>query len=568
MSIQTTQHRSAPYLRRTGAQSIDAFVLAFSDPALHAPKPQRTRVNASISFEILDDDHIRTLSTNTVSDGGDVEGLLYVPDLDPSDPCVNASDLYIPSNATRKGNLPSEQYLYVAFAPWISAPCVKSYLAASGGARAFLTYLPDFGIGTPPLANNETWDLHDGGQWKSQNKFPVYALPGSEGQALMQQMGQFSGVSSNLKIEGILAQEQFDPADYVRLYTTFGTSQSSNLPTLWAFLLIALGLVLLLVGTVSLLMHWVQRQGRRDLRRRVDNGEVDLEILGIKRSRIPQEAIDLLETSIYTQHRESSNKEYIPADQTSNISAEQPTPSSSPGNQSRYSQTMCPICLDDFVTNITTVRSLPCHHIYHPSCIDPFLRDNSSLCPLCKDRVLPSNSKDNVSEAITNSMVRHERRVRRMRRERQVGELPDRPAAGEQGVNGWWIANFRHGYNVGRRAFSAPGGPAATPTISQIEMGVLEGRAVSGPQAAEAFVRIGETLRPPPAEDNHRMEWMRRRFNTLRGIERTMDEDEAERSARLPRCESTMHLATARVVDIVSVCLGRRAIGVVFPGFR
>lgn len=568
MSFLESQHQSAPYLRRTGAQSFDVFVLAFSNPALNALKPQRTRVNVSISFELSDDDHIRTLSTNTVSDSGDVEGLLYVPDLDPFDPCVNASNLHVPSNATRKGNLPSEQYLYVAFAPWISAPCTKSYLAASSGARAFLTYLPDFGTDTPPLANNETWDLHDGGQWKSQNQFPVYAIPGSEGQALMQQMGQFSGNTSNAKIEGVLAQEGFDPTDYVRLYTTFGISQASNLPTLWAFLLIALGLALSLIGMISLLMHWVQRRGRRNLRRRVDNGEVDLETLGIKRSRIPQEAIDLLETSIYTQHTEDSNKEDMPADQPSNISAEQPAPPDAPGNHSRFFQTTCPICLDDFIPNITTVRSLPCHHIYHPSCIDPFLRDNSSLCPLCKARVLPSNSKYHVSEPITNYMVRHERRVRRMRQEREAEGLRDRPAAREQGENGWWIANVRRGYNLGRRAVSAPGGPAATPTTSQIEMGVLERRAVSGPPAAEASAQRGDTLRSPPADGNNRTEWMRRRLNTLRGNERTVDEDEAERLARSPKCESTIHLATARAVDTDSVCPGRRAIGVVFPGFR
>lgn len=386
----------------------------------------------------------------------------------------------------------------------------------------------------------------------------------------MQAMGQFSGDSSNAKIADILAQERFEPSDYVRLYTIFGTSQSNSLPTLWAFLLIALGLALLSISIVSFSMHWVQRRGRRDLQRRVESGEVDLESLGIKRSRIPQEAIDLLETSLYTQHEEDSNKEDIPAAQPSENSIEQQTLPVPPGSHTRYSQTTCPICLDDFIPNTTTVRSLPCHHIYHPSCIDPFLRANSSLCPLCKTRVLPSNSIYQVSEPITNYMVRHERRLRRVRQQRgEAGEVPESgPATREQGANGRWVASLRRGYRVGRRAFSAPSGPVvATPTTSQIEMGRSERRATSGPLVGQVSAQRTDTLGSPPAVGSNGTEWMRR-LNILHGNETTVDEDEAERVARLSGCESTTWLQPAWVVETDIMCVGRRAVGVVFPGFR
>ena len=52
------------------------------------------------------------------------------------------------------------------------------------------------------------------------------------------------------------------------------------------------------------------------------------------------------------------------------------------------SQSTCVICLDDFIGGESVVRELPCNHIYHSKCIDPFLTRNSSLCPLCKRDVL------------------------------------------------------------------------------------------------------------------------------------------------------------------------------------
>ena len=46
----------------------------------------------------------------------------------------------------------------------------------------------------------------------------------------------------------------------------------------------------------------------------------------------------------------------------------------------------CAICVEDFQDE-DTVRVLPCNHYFHPECIDPWLTDHSSLCPLCKQRI-------------------------------------------------------------------------------------------------------------------------------------------------------------------------------------
>ncbi|KAL6713823.1 hypothetical protein ACLMJK_008317 [Lecanora helva] len=530
------------------AQSVDIFLLALSNPAVHAPEPDRTRLNGNGSFELYDDDRVRTLSTNTVSDGADIEGLLYVPDLDLFDPCVNISQNYIPNNVTRKADFPDQQNPLIAFAPWISASCTKSYLAAAtaGHVQAFITYLPDNATIDPPLANDESWNLHDGGQWKAQNKFPVYAIPGAEGASVMQQLALYSGNTSNARIAEMLNEERLTPLDYVRLYATFGTDDPSNLPTLWAFLLIILGLVLFIVGATSFFMHFVQRRRRQDLQRRVENGEVNLETLGVKRARISQEAIDSLPTSVYTPAETVPNETSLPASQSSPATASTATPNNSVTDHSQWSQPTCVICLDDFIPKTTTIRSLPCHHIYHPECIDPFLRNNSSLCPLCKTPVLSPDSKFYISEPMTNSMVRQERRARRMRLERGDDMSRQAPAPHHTAQNGRRVPNVWRG--LGRRVVSAPGSNPMIPSSGQVELATIERRAAAGQAPTENAAEGAQATNTPSTDDQLRTNWIRRRSTILSGQDRMLSEEETERLARRPRW--------------------RKVIDTVFPGFR
>ena len=45
----------------------------------------------------------------------------------------------------------------------------------------------------------------------------------------------------------------------------------------------------------------------------------------------------------------------------------------------------CAFCLDQFITD-STVKQLPCQHIFHPNCLSLWLREQNS-CPLCRTTV-------------------------------------------------------------------------------------------------------------------------------------------------------------------------------------
>lgn len=231
---------------------------------------------------------------------------------------------------------------------------------------------------------------------------------------------------------------RIDPRDYVRLYSTISTSNNSNLPSLWVFLVIVIGILLVMLAGTSAAMHLIQRARRNSLRRRIQSGEVDLEALGIKRLTIPQELIDKCplftyncedeKTSRKTTNGEPDNAGGDHRDPEEILEADDALQNNEPlvtsvdeldSNRSSlahtflpYSQPTCPICLDDFKSGITPIRELPCGHIFHPDCIDSFLSNNSSLCPMCKKSVLPQGY---CLTPITNSIVRRERNLRRLR---------------------------------------------------------------------------------------------------------------------------------------------------------
>ena len=45
----------------------------------------------------------------------------------------------------------------------------------------------------------------------------------------------------------------------------------------------------------------------------------------------------------------------------------------------------CVICLDNFKTDEKIIK-LPCNHIYHPECIQDWLKNNIT-CPLCRNEL-------------------------------------------------------------------------------------------------------------------------------------------------------------------------------------
>lgn len=62
----------------------------------------------------------------------------------------------------------------------------------------------------------------------------------------------------------------------------------------------------------------------------------------------------------------------------------------------------CPICCDDF-TEGQEVRALPCHHIFHPACVDPWLTNVSGVCPMCREKLAPDQVDPGVSVLAPNS---------------------------------------------------------------------------------------------------------------------------------------------------------------------
>jgi Ring finger domain len=278
---------------------------------------------------------------------------------------------------------------------------------------------------------------------------PVYGISAAEADPLVRNMINYAGNMSTVPF-GRNLSAVYDPADYVRLTLTIDTGQTSSLPGLWLFLLVILAALGLIIASTSVSMHLSQYRARRDLRRRIAAGEIDLESLGIKRLTVPREMVDTMSIKIY-----GASSTSIPPSRDRNSSSGASDSriesiSTSPFDSSEKSishlkeapsagfelSTCCAICLDDYVADVTPVRQLPCKHIFHPHCIDPFLQSRSSLCPLCKRSVLPKGFIP-PTLTLTNATVARERRIRLMReRASTASSTREEPTGSENDASG------------------------------------------------------------------------------------------------------------------------------------
>jgi hypothetical protein len=476
-------------------------------------------------------------------------------------------------------NLPGgKNYALIAVAPWFSPQCMLEYFAAARRAptKGIFVYQPGQDNSRPPVLNDASWNLQDGGRWQSDNSFPTYAVSSMTGNIVMDALANYSGNMTSVPNGNQLATE-FDSSDYVRLWGTVDTDSGSQLPSLWVFLVIVLAILIIAVTGTSVAMHIIQRRRRNDLRRRVLQGEVDLEALGVKRLNVSQEVLDKL--PIYTFTGDSSRNPEKTTPQapppalgapSSSVDAEtgakasplarhSSVPTSVGAPSTAWSQATCPICLDDFEPNETRVRELPCRHIFHPDCIDQFLLRNSSLCPMCKQSVLPAGE---CPVNITNMMVRRERHITRVRARgaravvARSGAVPPSsagvPAQGHNPSPGPISSLGRRlgGVMGGRRIFSAPA--STQPRPADIEMANTTTTTTAPPADSTPTGEGAPTPAAPPAVQDcpstqNRREWARQRALQLLG-NRHAPVSDIEEERPIPRW--------------------RRTLNKVFPGFR
>ncbi|KAF2751414.1 hypothetical protein M011DRAFT_464152 [Sporormia fimetaria CBS 119925] len=374
------------------AEDFGIFTVYFPEPSERVTHRFET-LPTNVSFRYIERNNIQTLSPKNRGDRiPDPYGLLYVPDLR-TDECRELEEEHVPANVTRVTNLPlGENYALVALAPWFSRKCMTEYFESARvqPMNAFLVYQPGASTEQPPIANDPSWSLDDGGTWKSANSFPTYAIAPASGAIIMDQLSQYSGNVTDVPYGQELASV-LEATDYVRLWTSIGTDSPNKLPQIWVWIIVVAVMLLGTAVLTSVMMHVMQLRRRRDLRRRIMRGEVTLDSLGMG-MKTPQELVNKLPLYEYR------GDETLPQPSSQARTGDQirgsmhrrsSAPSlPAPAERGLDAQPMCAICLDDFEVGVTQVRELPCRHIYHPECIDPHLT-RSSLCPLCKQTVLP-----------------------------------------------------------------------------------------------------------------------------------------------------------------------------------
>lgn len=98
----------------------------------------------------------------------------------------------------------------------------------SHDTEAAFFYIPTNSTDTPPVAEDGVWNLTDGGGWKSDNDFPVYAIPGQYGQGIIQSLADFSGKLSDSP-GGDKLSESYGPDSEVRVFGVMGFGMQSML---------------------------------------------------------------------------------------------------------------------------------------------------------------------------------------------------------------------------------------------------------------------------------------------------------------------------------------------------
>ncbi|KAJ5503534.1 hypothetical protein N7463_006408 [Penicillium fimorum] len=425
---------------RTDSAGKVATLWAGEEQASNSTSP----VEENVAYRFVLDRKVQTISSNSIPEDGLVSGLLFVPSLDPHDPCYDITASSVPPNVTRYEDVSDFGYSLVGLAPWVTAECSLSFLSAAQkvGTHAMVFFQPsDNETSLPPDSDNSRWAINDGDKWRMDNNYPVYAIPGPAGISLINDLSWYSAETPEKEnlMEDFMIQTKTG-----RLFARIETGEETTPATsVWGFVLAIAGTVLILSILLIIVYRLVLRKRRAQLQRRVNAGQIDIEALALNQMMAPQEVVNKMPLYTYLEivppteaalpqntssanliqpdTGEKTNSPLLNEDNHAQDNAGiqkpeaamiKPGHDDSPRSKYRlsYTQTTCAICLDDFVAGSSTVRELPCGHIFDSACIDPFLTQNCCLCPLCKKTVLPAGS---YYISVTNEMVEQEYLSRR-----------------------------------------------------------------------------------------------------------------------------------------------------------
>ncbi|KAJ5206762.1 hypothetical protein N7472_003210 [Penicillium cf. griseofulvum] len=403
-------------------------------------------VEENVAYRFVLDRKVQTISSNSIPEDGLVSGLLFVPSLDPHDPCYGITASSVPPDVTRYEDVSEFGYSLVGLAPWVTAECSLSFLSAAQkvGTHAMIFFQPsDNETSIPPDSNDSRWAINDGNKWRMEINYPVYAIPGPAGKSLINDLSWYSAETPDNKRDN--STEEFAlQTTTSRLFARIETGENTTPATnVWSFVLAIAGTVLMLSILLVIIYRLILRRRRSQLQRRVDAGQVDIEALALNQTMAPPEVVNKMPLYTYSEiipptevALRQDNTPVNPIEHDSDDKAKSLSPNEDNHAQDdagiqkpeaamiklgqndscrskyrlSYTQTTCAICLDDFVAGSSLVRELPCGHIFDSACIDPFLTQNCCLCPLCKKTVLPAGS---YYISVTNEMVEQEYLSRR-----------------------------------------------------------------------------------------------------------------------------------------------------------
>ncbi|KAL2699126.1 hypothetical protein AAEP93_010514 [Penicillium crustosum] len=358
-------------------------------------------VEENVAYRFVLDRKVQTISSNSIPKDGLVSGLLFVPSLEPHDPCYDITASSVPLNVTRYEDVSEFGYSLVGLAPWVTAECSLSFLSAARkvGTHAMIFFQPsDNDTGIPPDSNDPRWTINDGDKWRMDNNYPVYAIPGPAGTSLINDLTWYSSETPDDKRENLadnFALQTKTNRLFARIET--GEEPTTSSTSVWSFVLAIAGTVLILSIILIIIYRLVLRKRRAQLQRRVDAGQVDIEALALNQMTAPPEVVRKMPLYTYLeikppteatlpQDGTSENPiEHYSGDKTYSLSSNEDSHAQdyagiqkpaaaiikSEQNDScrskyrlSHTQTTCAICLDDFVAGSSTVRELPCGHIF------------------------------------------------------------------------------------------------------------------------------------------------------------------------------------------------------------